>query len=167
MHLTLVRDYSESDCSQGLLVLASGFRAGPWQTIEPPWIPSPDGPCGLKGRSCFPAGDYRLVRHDTEAHPRTWALVNPDLWVYHWDTDVPVSQRGIARTVCLLHIANFAIELRGCCALGKLRSVTPEGRRMVQQSGRGPWGPGAMAELQEALPWTDDHTLTVSYAQDR
>lgn len=161
MLLTLVRDYSESDCTQGVLVLESGFRSSPWQTIEPPWIPVPGAPCGLKGRSCTPLGEFMLVKHDTEAHPRTFALVNPSLWVYHWDEDVPASRAGLARTVCLLHPANRASELKGCCAIGKSRSISPAGIRMVDSSR------DAFAELFAAVPWENGHILRIVHASHR
>jgi hypothetical protein len=160
VRLTSIRDYLGSDCTQGILTLESGFTAGPWQTIEPPWIPTPHAPCGLKGQSCFPEGEYKLVRHDTEAHPRTWALVNPDLWVYHWDEDVPAGRVGLARTVCLLHPANFARELKGCCAPGMVRDLDDaSGRKMVKRSAE------AMRQIQAAIPWDDSHTLLVTRAQ--
>lgn len=109
-------------------------------TLERPWIPlcteieigrfdEPANfvlpPCGQKGVSCIPPGIYDLVPHSSEAHPDTFALVNPDLWVYHFDTDVPFLKRGIARTAILIHPANFVEELRGCIAPGMTRNIFP------------------------------------------
>jgi len=127
-------------------------------TMERPWIPAVGAPCGTKGVSCVPAGTYRLVPHDSEAHPKTWALVNSALWVYHWDTDVPLQQRPLARTLVLIHSANFAAELRGCIAPGKGRAIDPSGRRMVTQSRI------AMSQLQALLPWGDgiEHLLEIA-----
>lgn len=136
MKLLLQRDLDDGTCSQGRLA-APGYSA---YTIERPWVPSPAAPCGTKGVSCIPPGLYQLVPHSSEAHPDTWALVNPGLWVYHWDEDVPAERRGLARTVVLLHPANIASELRGCIAPGLVRSV-----RRVERSR------DAMAALQALL----------------
>jgi len=155
MNLILARDYRGTDCSLGHLPLAELNLC----TIERPWIPRAGAPCGLKGQSCVPAGVYQLMRHDSEAHPRTWALVNPNLWVYHWDTDVPAHQAGIARTLVLIHVANWASELRGCIAPGMARQIDDSGRRMVLQSA------AAMRNLQSILPWTDGHTLEIRHAE--
>jgi hypothetical protein len=106
------------------------------------------------------------VRHDTEAHPRTWAFVNPELWVYHWDEDVPPDRRGQARTVCLIHIANYASELRGCCAIGLDRGMNGP-RRMVQRSsaGRGATAPCSSCKKSSLGPTTT--SIRVTYAPDR
>jgi hypothetical protein len=80
-------------------------------------------PCGRKGVSCIPRGSYRLEKHSSDAHPDTFALTNPDLWVYHWDSEVPPDQKGFARTAVLIHPANYPEELRGCIAPG-LRYLT-------------------------------------------
>lgn len=150
MKLALTRDYSGADCSQGRLQLLELTL----DTMERPWIPAASAPCGTKGVSCVPVGEYKLVRHNSEAHPRTWALVNHDLWVYHWDEDVPADRKGVARTLVLLHAANFAAELRGCIAPGMGRAVVGS-RRMVTQSRL------AMDALQHRLSWDDDHLLSI------
>lgn len=152
MKLSLIRDYLGADCSQGKLT-ASGEV---FDTMERPWVPSADGPCGRKGVSCIAPGTYRLMRHNSEAHPNTWALVNPDLWVYHWDDDVPPEQVGVARTLVLLHSANWASELRGCIAPGAGRAIDPKGRRMVTSS------KVAMRRIQDMLPYDDSHTIEIA-----
>lgn len=151
MKLSLRRDYSGPDCTQGVLKIGDHE----FQTMERPWVPHKSAPCGTKGVSCIPPGVYQLFRHDTEAHPRTFALVNPTLWTYHFDEDVPAGQFGLARTCVLIHAANFASELRGCIAPGMKRS-TDGGRRMVSYSRK------AMTEIQSLLPWVGgEHTLTI------
>lgn len=151
MKLSLVRDYNGADCTQGRISLLDLTL----DTMERPWIASASGPCGTKGVSCVPVGEYKLVRHNSEAHPRTWALVNPSLWIYHWEEDVPAEQKGIARTLVLIHAANYASELRGCIAPGQGRAVS-NGRRMVTHSRL------AMDSLQQRLSWDDDHALSVT-----
>lgn len=143
MKLTLTRDYSGQDCTQGVLRVGD-FE---YQTMERPWVEQLGAPCGKKGVSCIPPGTYQLERHDSEAHPRTFALVNPEAWVYHWDEDVPGGQRNLARTLVLVHPANFPEELRGCVAPGKGRAMSP--RRMVTNSRK------AMEEILSMVPWMD------------
>ena len=151
VNLTLTRDYLGTDCTQGKLTVV-GLTV---ETMERPWVPHATAPCGQKGVSCIPVGTYKMVRHNSENHPRTWALVNPDLWVYHWDEDVLVGQKDIARTLVLIHPANFAAELRGCIAPGRGRAVDPSGRKMVTLSRI------SMADLQSVLSWDDSHIMEI------
>lgn len=134
MHLQLVRD-PHPDCTMGVLSL-NGHQ---WQSLERPWVPGPPG--GTKGVSCVPPGPYRLVRHDSEAHPRSFALVNEGLGVYH--LTVPPGKQG--RTACLIHVANFVQELRGCIALGMERS----GESLIQSK-------RAIDQFYAFVPWLDD-----------
>jgi hypothetical protein len=151
VNIKLIRDYIGADCTQG--VLSIGDHA--FQTMERPWIAQLHAPCGRKGVSSIPPGVYELYRHNSEAHPHTFALVNPTLWVYHFEEDVPVGQTGLARTVVLIHPASFASELRGCIAPGMSRN-TDGGRRMVSYSRK------AMEQIQSLLPWiSGEHTLEI------
>jgi hypothetical protein len=127
-------------------------------TLERPWVPcegiesfqAPQSPpCGMKGVSCVPPGLYRLVPHNSEAHPHTVALVNPELWVYHFEEEVPPERRGIARTAVLIHPANRVEELRGCIAPGWERVGYT-----VQQSRR------AFAQL--AIEWPSELEIVSS-----
>lgn len=151
MELVLRRDDTDGKCQLGVLTVG----VARFQTIELPWIPAPSAPCGTKGVSCIPRGRYALMTHSSESHPRTWALVNPELWVYHWDEDVPAERTGRARTLCLIHIANWARELRGCIAPGQRRVREPVGRWMVQDSAV------AMRRIQAVVPWNNEHTLEI------
>jgi hypothetical protein len=147
--LTLARDtYGPADVF-GILVL----DALTMNTIERPWIPAAAHPGGANGISCVPVGEYTLVLHDTELHPKTWALVNPALGVWHLPSDIPPGQAG--RSAVLIHPANFAHELLGCIAPGLGRGQS-DGVKMVTQSR------AAFAQLAHALPWTPGHTLTIS-----
>ncbi len=114
--LTLVRDVRTTLCNSGWL----SFNGKKWATLERPWIPGA-GLGGLKGRSCIPAGEYRLLPYDSEAHPRVWALHAPHLDVYRDPSAVPVNKTAFARTCVLIHVANYVHELRGCIAIGKTR----------------------------------------------
>jgi hypothetical protein len=143
MNLILTRDIDDGVCTLGVLSLSSSLDSPHWQTLERPWIPDPAGqPGGMQGRSCVQPGLYYLVLHDSEAHPETWALVNPKLGVTHWGPS--------QRSVVLIHIANFPSELRGCIAPGLIRGV-----QSVLKSG------AAWAQIKAALPWTNGHTLEI------
>jgi hypothetical protein len=152
VNLRLIRDYFGHDCTLGVLQVGDHE----FQTIERPWVPHISGRGGTKGVSCVPPGTYDLVLHNTEAHPNTFALVNPMLMVYHYDEDVPVGEVGLARTCVLIHAANFASELRGCIAPGLARGSDGP-RRMVTSSRK------AMTEIQGLVPWLrDEHSLEIA-----
>ncbi len=152
MELELFRDYRDPSCTLGT-VESFGRR---FQTMERPWVPSPDSPAGTKGVSCVAPGRYRLFRHNSEAHPNVWALVNPSLDVYHFEADVPADRRGKARTAVLIHSANWAEELRGCIAPGKERVKDRTGRWMVQRSR------DALNEFRNILQGKVDVWLTIN-----
>lgn len=136
------------DCTLGLLFADDLSLV----SIERPWVPSPTSKGGTKGISCVPPGTYRLVRHNTEAHPMTWALVNEELDVLHLPS---VGDPPGARTAVLIHPANWAHELRGCIAPGTRSQLDEAGRYMVCDSRK------AMRLLQQRVSWTDEHTLTI------
>ena len=147
MNLILRRDYDDDSCTLGQLTV------GDWacQTIERPWIGGSLG--GQPGRSCVPIGRYQLEKHDTEAHPRTWALVNRMLGVVHYPVE------GIPRAACLIHPANFAYELRGCIAPGMSRFQTASGWQMVSSR-------LAFDQLHGRLSWEDGHSLEIVRVAD-
>jgi hypothetical protein len=149
MIITLTRDYRDNQCTLGVMAV-NGYK---WQTLERPWVPSPDNVCGAKGISCVPAGEYRLTGHNSEAHPKVWALVNAKLGVYHWDSDVPPGC-VLARTVVLIHAANYPEELRGCIAVGKERKKN--GRWWIAQSR------DALNEVRNAVSASYDLQLTIT-----
>jgi hypothetical protein len=143
MNLLLIRDSDDGVCTLGVLSLGPNLDDPHWQTIERPWIADLTGKLGgLAGRSCVPPGNYDLVIHDSEAHPETWALVNPVLGVRHF----PPSERSAV----LIHPANYAHELRGCIAPGLIRAP-----RSVLRSR------DAFAQLKAVLPWRNGHTLEI------
>jgi hypothetical protein len=151
MKLLLVRDYKGADCNQGKLSFSTPTEDFLCDTIERPWIPSPVCRGGLKSRSCVPVGTYRLERHNTEAHPYTWALVNPQLDVVHFGDD----NDETIRVGALIHIANYAREVKACIGVGLGRGHDENGFRSVTSSRL------AMIDLKRLLPWTDDHTMEI------
>jgi len=146
MNLFLTRDKDDGVCTLGTIRVAEQL----FQTLERPWLPGPIG--GTPGRSCIPVGTYRLEKHDTEAHPRSFALVNEALGVYHYA--VPAGKQG--RTACLIHVANQTIELRGCIALGMDRYDEADtiGRSRL-----------AINRFYAMLPWEDGtHIFSIQSA---
>lgn len=142
MNLLLTRTDQDEVCTQGVLTIGDLVL----QTLERPWVPALVGPGGTKGISCVPPGIYQLIKHSSEAHPRTWALVNADLGVLHW----PSAAHPNARTVVLIHVSNFPSELRGCIAVGMKK-----GMHSVLQSKM------AFDRLLAVVPWTDEHILEI------
>lgn len=91
-------------------------------TCEQPWRDN------AKGRSCVPEGDYELRPWDSDKYGSVVVLVNPALSVYATEADVPKAERGIARSACLIHAANWPHQLQGCVAIGKrLANMPPHG----------------------------------------
>lgn len=147
MDLTIVRDLDDVRCSAGTLTIYSTEL----QSLERPWRAPPD--CGEPGRSCVPLGTYQLVRHDTEAHPRSFAIVNEALGVYHYN--IPAGALG--RSACVIHVANRPEELRGCIALGLVRARAAASWEL-RESQR------AIDKFYALVPWIDGHTLTIQAA---
>lgn len=149
MHLALIRDTATATYCQG--VMHAG--ALEFQTVERPWIAASPGRGGAHGISCVPPGLYDLVKHDTEAHPRSFALVNPDLDVFHEPADVPVDRLPYARVAILIHVANFPTELAGCIALGMARAPGSVSNSVI-----------ALERFRLVVPWVSGHQLEITQA---
>ncbi len=125
------------------------------QTMEHLWIPNPNGaPCGHPDTSCVPVGTYQLAPHDTAAHPRTFALVSPDLGIYHEPADAPGVDPQRYRVACLIHAGNIVEQSKGCILVGITRS-TLNGEPDVAASAT------ALGRLLALVPWVYGHTLTI------
>ena len=151
MNIDLIRDIDTGYCTLGRILVGGKV----FYTMERPWIPG-TGKSGKKGASCVAPGIYRLTRHDSEMYPKTWALVNPALDVYHYPWDVPRGHETSARTAVLIHAANWAHELRGCIAPGKTRAKDGNGRWMVTRSR------DAMNEIRTLIGNKLEVTLTIT-----
>lgn len=151
MNLRLVRDSATGNPNFGTLTVDE-VPDLKLDDIELPWVPDPAGaPGGKPDSSCVPVGTYRLVKHSSPKHPQTWALVNPALGVYHAPADGPPGSRN----ECLIHPYNVVSEALGCVGPGLTRG-TLNGQPAVLSSG------AAFARLQAAVPWTNDHELTIT-----
>jgi len=73
-------------------------------TVERPWAHN------RPNESCIPTGMYHLKRHDSEAHPASWAIIGDSVSLYEFE--------NMPRFGCLIHPANFALEVEGCIAVG-------------------------------------------------
>lgn len=150
MYLSLIRDTATASYCLGTLQAGSQQ----FQTLELPWMPDPVGRGGKHQVSCVPPGLYQLVRHDTPTHPRSFALVNPDLDVYHEPGDVPPEKLAYARTAVLLHAANVPSQLLGCIGVGLHRGIG-----CIQQSF------DAMERFKLTVPWIPGHKIGIEAAQ--
>lgn len=111
-------------------------------------------------KSCIPAGEYRLVPHQSDKYGRIWAMVNPDLDVYHQPADIPKEKLGKARFACLfVHSGNTDDDVEGCVCVGLTRGMAhnvksnrPEPH--VFQSRE------AVKKVVAALSWVE-HKLTI------
>lgn len=152
MIITLTRDPQPTApyCTLGILEVNG---RGKFHTVERPWVPGPEGTvCGHQQTSCIGTGIYRAEPRETEARGKHWILSNPVLGVYRMPQDVP---GGVyARTLVLIHAANWAHELLGCIAPGKERAKT-DGEWGVTQSR------AAMNELRTLIGNTYDLQLEV------
>lgn len=153
MRLTLVRFAYLSDCTLGWLYAAELRLA----TIEDAWRPDPDGPGGQRrdgalAESCIPDGLYKLDPHSSPKYPRTWAMVNHGLGVYHWPGEIPIGQK-FGRSACLIHAGNRAADVLGCIAIGEQHVAAAE--RAVTNSR------AAMDRLLASLSKTDSYELQI------
>lgn len=112
MNLTLVRVSYGARVTLGRL-LVSGLNLA---TLEEPWLANGAG-------SCVPDGDYDLKAHSSQKHPHTWALVNPELRVFHHAADVPDAKP--ARTEVLIHVGNRKEDTIGCILVGLTLAFEP------------------------------------------
>ena len=155
LDLFLTRDLREGQCTLGVWVVG-GHKL---HTMERAWLPDPDG--GRSGRrfeSCVSDGTYKLEPHRSEKYPLAWALVNPELDVYHYPADVPPSRRAQARQTILVHPANYWYDLLGCIGPGRSRAKV-NGEWMVAASR------DAMNILKTVIGATLDVTLTIQWAE--
>lgn len=114
-------------------------------SLERKWLDN------LPNKSCIPAGDYVLVKHDSPTHGETWAVVDEAKNVYQYKTD-----KG--RWGILIHPANIEDELEGCIALGMRLSVF-RGKWSIANSGK------AVSKFFAKLADYDHVMLRITYKE--
>lgn len=102
MQLTLTRDTPHADLWLGILEVA-GRK---FHTLEP--------------ADCLPAGTYRLRQHQRPNGEQCYALVSPQLGVFHQPYDIPPSRQKSGRYLALVHAGNYWWDANAV-ALGKDR----------------------------------------------
>ncbi|HEY1723950.1 MAG TPA: DUF5675 family protein [Steroidobacteraceae bacterium] len=151
MNLVLQRLTPNAVATQGLL---SGLPRQLF-SIELPWHNND------ANRSCVPAGVFDLVPYLSPKHGRTYCLRNAELKILGAGILTPAQVAAGYRSLCELHSANWAAELRGCIAFGfeshpMLDPLTGRVEPAVEHSG------DAIEYLLEQLEWaTAAHTLTI------
>lgn len=83
------------------------IRGEVFATVEQPWADN------TPFKSCIPDGVYTLEPHESKKYGYTWAMVNKQNRVYHYDDP------NARRFACLIHSGNFAHQVQGCIALGR------------------------------------------------
>lgn len=154
MHLRLTRFRQDDKGTFGVLMVPA---IGVFATVEAPWVPSgADSDWGLKGQSCLPAGEYKLIWHRSPKYGDRFHIVDCD------DDGKGVTlheQENCARSHCLIHPANWARELQGCIALGtSYAPVNPSGTPMITSSR------AAISALESGVKPEFPHTLSIDHA---
>ena len=116
------------------------FNGVKFHGVTPYWMNN------QKNKSCVPPGRYKLEYHTSNTHPGSWALVNHDLGISHYETP------GVPRNACLIHSANWAHELEGCIAPGLNRVGD-----MVRSSKT------ALEDINDMLQKNEEHYLTIEF----
>jgi len=113
-------------------------------TMERPWLNN------QAMISCFPAGDYTLVPHESKRYGKTFAIVGET--VSHFPED------GKARSTCLVHSANHMNHVKGCVGLGEALGFV-QGQWAVLNSSK------TVKEWLKLLNSSEgSHTLSVKWA---
>lgn len=152
--------------TEGELFISSGDKVFNFATIERPWIPDPNGHRGGKRgtpghpelpASCVPDGAYKLSPWKRPDGSDVYILYAPDLGVWRTQDD-PGYDGG--RTLCLIHVANWARDVIGCIGPGMKRvpminPKTGEIAQAVTSSGV------AMGKIRKLLGG-QQHTLLIT-----
>lgn len=113
-------------------------------------------PGGDPQKSCVIAGRYRVERHNSEAHPNSLALVNTELNVYHFPSEIPKAKRAFARFAILIRPANHPYEILDSIAPGKSRGKDPRSGEFAVWESR-----AACNELRQLLNNAIDIWMTI------
>lgn len=154
MILTLTREQFLTDCTLGLIEVA-GKK---FFTIERPWEAHPAARGGVEYRSCVPEGSYRLIPWTRPSGEKTFALSNPQIDVYQTPFDVPRERRGIARSLILIHAADYVHDVLGGIGIGLGRKSEQYGWVVLQSR-------DAMNQIRTLVAHRFDLTLIIQRQQ--
>lgn len=76
-------------------ILKLNVAHSPIYTLELPWREN------KADISCIPQGTYRVIPHNSEAHPKTYEITNV-----------------LNREAILIHVGNYPANFRGCVGVG-------------------------------------------------
>jgi hypothetical protein len=136
------------DCTQSVMV----FGGLTLHTIEKPYVRAEGHPGGEPFRSCVEPGKYDLVPFVRPDGSSVYQLLNPELGVYEFESDMPAEG---GRYLILIHTGNWAKDVVGCIAPGLTEDVDNSGNPMVASSAL------AMKKLMGLLNQGDNHTLEI------
>jgi len=103
MELTLKRFKSTSEGTFGILSVGDVV----FYTVEKPWNNN------YPEISCVPSGEYLLERHDSDKYGTVFCLINDRKNITHF------KEAHSKRYACLVHVANYERDVKGCIGLGK------------------------------------------------
>lgn len=138
MDLKLYRYATTKLGTFGVLVVGSQT----YKTVERPYLDN------KPFVSCVPPGKYTLENHSSRKFGETYALVNHELGVYHYDAP------NAKRTAILIHSANFPRQLHGCIGLGKGLGFIQDQLAVVNSR-------QATGEVLRRLSIIDQHTIEI------
>jgi hypothetical protein len=91
---------------------------------------------------------YHLEAHTGSKYKNTFALVNRELGVSHWEDP------DCERYTCVLHAANYASQLSGCVSVGMILSLD-RGLPVLGESGV------AMRRVLDNIGIADQHEFLI------
>lgn len=138
-HLFIHRYESSKDGTLSRVTIGETVLYG----LEQPWRDN------FPFKSCIPSGDYILEPHNSSRFGQTWAFVGG--LVSHQHTDCCL------RYACLIDVANYAREVKGCLAVGLERSKGPKGEPKVYPSRK------ALELLRELMSPDETHRATITW----
>lgn len=105
MKLLVLERQEHSDKS----IIGSFYIDGDFEcySLELPWRDN------QRSISCIPSGIYKLVPHKYKGKTNTFALVNDDLKIHHYE------QGDSKRSTILIHYGNKPEDIDGCILTGK------------------------------------------------
>lgn len=106
-----------------------------WYSIERPWLDN------KKNESCIPEGEYIVKPYSSEKYPDVWEVCDVE-----------------GRTYILIHVANWAHDVKGCIGVGLSSGyIHHEGepKKAVLSSGH------AMTQMKKTLGYPSEFKLIV------